>query len=158
MSTVRAMVSASPEAEAPRVKQLFVVLGLLLGVLLMHGVSAHHGHTMSAHHGHTMMSEATSAAAVRHGDGPTAMGHGGSSVSGGVAANPVAVLHSMGEMCCVAILVGALLLPLRSAFRLRRRQSDLRLPSPAMWAMAPKAAATRWFNAPSLTRLCVSRT
>jgi hypothetical protein len=146
MSTVSAMVSASPEAEAGRIKQVLVVLGLLL----MHGVSAHHGHTM--------MSEATSAAAVSHPHGPNPMGLEASSLSGGVATTPVAVLHSMGEMCCVAILVGTLLLPLRSAFRLRRRPSDLRLPSSAMWAMAPKAAATRWLITPSLTRLCVSRT
>ncbi len=130
-------------------KRWLLALGLLLGVLVMHGVAANHDMPMA------------SAAAVSSPDGDADMaGHheGMASIeAAAVVVSAPVTGHPMAAMC-VAILTSGLLLPLLSVFRFKRRTADRRLPSPAAWSMVPRAAAARWLTAPSLTRLCVSRT
>lgn len=129
-------------------RQLLLVAGLLLGVLLMHGVSADHAMPMTS--AATMSQSGGDGATTGHRDAP-------------VHPERLAVLmgpmeqHSLLAMC-VAILASGFTLSVIVVIRLTRRGKGGRLRSPTVGAMASKAAKARWLTTPSLTRLCVSRT
>ena len=129
---------------------MLVVLGLLVAVVLMHGVAADHEMAMAP--GQTMMATPNSGA-------PTMASIGAHTVAAEPTPGVVASVasHPMIAMC-VAILAGGLLLPLLAVARLKRRSRGLRLGSSAVGAWGPRPTTLRWLTAPSLTRLCVSRT
>lgn len=124
-----------------------IAVGLVFGVLLMHGVTADHGMPMASVststelHGHGAIMSPPSVEA-----GPEA-----------TAVAPIGAVHPMAALC-LAILASGLLLPLLSGCRLKGFGRNRRLASPAVRSLLPRAAAARWLAAPSLTRLCVSRT
>jgi Family of unknown function (DUF6153) len=135
-------------AQVTGARQLLFVLGLLLSVMLMHGFTADHDMPMAS---------ATAMAT------PNAVGH----IASGQVDDPLVASQadvasgileqSMGTMC-VAILVGGLLLPLIAAWRLKKRTAYSLSSSTVLRSSMARTAESRWPAAPSLTRLCVSRT
>lgn len=141
-----APVASSPAALG--LKQCLLVMGLLLGLLLMHGVTGHHD----------IPADSTPTWGVADGDRADMMSHpSGTAGSETQVVSAAITCHPMAAMC-VAILATGLLLPLLTLFGFKRRNQDLLSLSPAVRSMLPGAAAARWLIAPSLTRLCVSRT
>ena len=144
-----------------RARQLLVVLGLLCGILLMHGISSDHSMPMAS----VSMSDGPMSDGPMS-EGPMSQGH---AVIGSVAATgaddvPLDLVsapltaHSMGALC-LAILGGAvLLLPMLVASLRVRRRGDAGLPPSTRLGLAQGATFTRWLEPPSLTGLCISRT
>jgi hypothetical protein len=151
-ATVNDMPSGARRLVGRAMRSWLIAVGLVFGVLLMHGVTADHGMPMAS----------VSTSTELHGHGAI-MSHpsvgAGSEVKALVliGAHPMAAVHPMAALC-LAILASGLLLPLLSGCRLKRRGRNRRLASSALPSLLPRAAAARWLAAPSLTRLCVSRT
>lgn len=139
------MQPVSPVAGVSTVKRCLLALGVLLGVLLMHGVAADHD---------TPMVAGASAMHGVHGVADRMVEVGNiSSIPEVVSAPPS---HSMAT-ACVAVLGGGLLLPLIAALRVKKRDTAFLAPNTGR-SVRQLAAEARWLTAPSLTRLCVSRT
>jgi hypothetical protein len=158
IGTVNAMSLVQRRPQIPGLRQLLLVLGVLVGVLLMHGVAADHDMAMVSA---TTVTDSHAGTANGHGAaGDMTIGNDHSMGSGSGSGVEIATApmssHLMIDMC-VAILVGGLLLPILGALRLKKRNNNHRLPLASL-SMVPRAAATRWLLTPSLTQLCVSRT
>ena len=157
MGTVKFMSSVRRRPQLPGVSQLLLVLGLLVGVLLMHGVTADHDVAMASA---TTVSDTHIGTADGHGtagDKAMAMSNYDSGAGAGMEIAAASTSsHLMLDMCLAILIGGGLLLPVLVSLRLKRRNQ--RHQSLASLSMAPRAAATRWLLAPSLTQLCVSRT
>lgn len=137
----------SPQVTGMR--RSLLVIGLLLGVLFMHGLTADHDPSMPS--ASTMSSHQVAGGEIADDEYDAVV----ASDTGSLVASPS--MHTMVAMC-VAVLFGGLLLPRLRAFRLSGRNVNRHLPSAGELCMLPRAAATRWVLAPSLTGLCVSRT
>ena len=160
IGTDTAMSLVQRRPQIPGLRQFLLALGVLVGVLLMHGVAADHDMVMvsattvtDSHAGTASGHGAAGDMTLRNDD---SMGSGSGSGSGVEIATAPMSSHLMIDMC-VAILVGGLLLPILGALRLKKRNNNHRLPLASL-SMVPRAAATRWLLTPSLTQLCVSRT
>ena len=160
IGTVNAMSLVQRRPQIPGLRQFLLALGVLVGVLLMHGVTADHDMAMVSA---TTVTDSHAGTANNHGaagdmttGNDDSMGSGSGSGSGVEIATAPMSSHLMIDMC-VAILVGGLLRPILGALRLKKRNNNHRLPLASL-SMVPRAAATRWLLTPSLTQLCVSRT
>lgn len=143
----------------PRVlglSELLLVLGVLVGVLLMHGVTADHDMAMGSAATMADSQVGTDSSHATADDMSPDLDDSMSSSSRVNLSTAPMSSHSMIDMC-VAVLVSVLLLPLRVAFRLKRRDNDHEPPLASL-SMVPRAVATRWLLTPSLTQLCVLRT
>lgn len=141
-------VSSVEHRAAVTPSKLLLALGALLGVLLMHGVGADHAMPMAS--AATMSDSGGLATTSDHQQGMAG------SEKLAVLSAPIPG-HPMTAMC-VAILAGGLSLSLLAGLRPNRRRGDRRLDLPRAAALAPDVAKAWWLAAPSLTRLCVSRT
>lgn len=125
-----------------------IALGVAFGVLVMHGTATNHSvpavstSSITEHQGVDLTPTAATA---------------GDAIASNVAVTPL-LGHPMGGAVCVVILASGVVLPLLSVLRLkwRKKTSD---PAPALrHRLGRSAIAALWVAAPSLTRLCVSRT
>jgi hypothetical protein len=140
--------STAARAQMTGARQLLLVLGLLLGVMLMHGVTADHDMPMAS----------AAPMATPNAVGHIASGHVNDPLVASQADVASGILEQSMATMCVAILVGGLLLPLLAAWRLKKRTAYSLSSSTVLRSSMARTAESRWPAAPSLTRLCVSRT
>lgn len=146
----------------PAWRRLLLVLPVLLGVLVMHGLTSNHDIGMPTAAGATSHSHSTVAPAGEHGGHPAmATGRLGHSHTAAPAATAVGDAdqhadHDMGPVCLGMLTVSVLALTLARAPGRGRPSGRHLLPTAALSrGAAPLGGAP---SAPSLTRLCISRT
>ena len=156
------MTTPGTDHRLPAWRRLLFVLPVLLGVLVMHGLTSNHDIGLLTAAGATGHSHSTVAPAGEDGGHPAmAMGALGHSPTEAPAAMAVGdadqhAHHDMGPVCLGMLTVSVLALALARALGRGRPSSRLLLPTAAL---SPRAAPPGGApSAPSLTRLCVSRT
>lgn len=144
----------------PTWRRLLLVLPLLLGVLVMHGLTSNHDIGMSTAAGATGHSHSRVAPGGQGGGHP-AMAMGGS--DNNHTAAPAAIAagdadqqagHDMGPVCLGILTISVLALALASG----RGWPSGRLLLPMAVLSTNTAPTSGALSAPSLTRLCISRT